>query len=140
MKHARAVCLFVVFGLFGTALAQESGSRRDFVEAMLGHLEVVIFERPEEVKGMAGNDVTPVCCVSDDSFGLFWQQWDLYADWESEMPVVAFALDAWEFAEGRYNRGYAVAGEGLIVSFYELEDGDSGHVLVIYQRSPCLEP
>ena len=70
-----------------------AGAVQRFATAMYGHLGIVQFDCPTNVKAAFGAGI--VCGYYDRPFGTFRQRWDLYADWTERVPIVPQPLTAW---------------------------------------------
>lgn len=107
---------------------QPSGSVNAFTQAMFGHLGIIEVSCTGEFK----DDPTIICGESFDTFQLFQRQWDLYADWESQIPAVPSPQSAWRREDsGEYSRLYELNGRFFGVNFAAGEDGPASILIVL---------
>lgn len=109
-----------------------TGSAGAFTQSMFGHLGIIEVECPENITRSAGNDAEAVCGMSSDGFDLFKQKWDLYADYESEVPVIPDPLTSWRLVDDMFTREYALNGAGYIISYFENAEGSANLILAVY--------
>lgn len=109
------------------------GSADEFTQAMFGHLSVIQVDCPENVARDVEGAAETTCGRSADSFDLFRQKWDLYADYESEVPVVPTPTSAWRSSNDVYSRDYELNGFPYTVTFSETTEG-GGFVTVAHRR------
>jgi hypothetical protein len=108
-----------------------TGSADAFTQAMFGHLGVIEFECPSELEDSSA-DVEVTCGQTFDDFNLFRQKWDLYADYEGEVPVIPQADSAWGLDGELYARDYTLNGFPYFIRYSPT--GDQGLVTAIYPK------
>lgn len=85
-----------------------------FAQAMYGHLGVIQISCP------GGLNTLVVCGETRQDFDSFMQAWDLYADWESRLPVTPpTPTSAWRRDGTSYYRAYMLSGPPFSVTFNE---------------------
>lgn len=132
--------IYAEFSGFGSSDDEEtqtgthtgSGSADDFTQAMFGHLGIIEMECSEDILQTAGDDTEAVCGMSTDNFDLFRQKWNLYADYESEVPVVPEPVSAWRSVNGMFTREYNLNGRGYIITYFEQSESSARLVLALY--------
>lgn len=96
-----------------------------FTQAMFGHLGVIEVVCPGEP------DPTVTCGEVSKGFQDFRELWDLYADYEDEIPIVPTPLSSWRRdANGFYSREYVVGSAFYSVGY--LPEGDRFGFVLIY--------
>ena len=116
----------------GSASSSESsGSAAAFTQSMFGHLGVIEFECPETLR--QSETVQTICGQAFDDFGLFRQKWDLYADYEGEVPLIPEPVTAWKAEDDSYSRKYTINGLPYFIRYSTVGDSQ-GLATAIYPR------
>ncbi len=91
---------------------------------MFGHLGVIEVSCPTSLADRATGSAVLTCGQVESNFSLFRQGWDLYADYEGEVPVIPLPTSAWRSDNsGVYSREYNLNGAPYFVNFHELTEG-----------------
>ena len=116
----------------GAPSASSSGDAASFTQSMFGHLGIVEIDCPESISQSAQSGEKAICGISTDSFDLFKQKWDLYADYESEVPVVPDPVSAWRSKGEMFTRSYSLNGKAYIITYFDTNENTSRLVLALY--------
>lgn len=92
-----------------------------FTQSMFGHLGVIEVPCSDALLQIVDEGNTGICGTTNLAFADFQELWDLYADWDGEVPIVPNSLTAWQQDGGTYTRYYEYDEDeekGLLVSMY----------------------
>lgn len=112
-------------------LSDSSGAHQVYTQAMFGHLGVVEVSCSSEMRAQIAESQTVTCGEVSSDFDLFRQAWDLYADYEDEVPIIPTATTAWRLNNGSYSRNYDLSGSAYSVIFTQVAERE-GFVVVVY--------
>jgi uncharacterized repeat protein (TIGR01451 family) len=113
------------------SLSSNSGVEQAYTQAMFGHLGVIEVSCPTEVQTQVTPIQTVICGEVGNDFDLFRQAWDVYADYEGEVPVIPTALSAWRSDGNNYSRNYDLNGSEYSVIFTQVAERE-GFVVIVY--------
>ena len=76
-----------------------------FTQSMFGHLGLVEITCGPSFSGL---ETSYICGETTMGFDRFKENWDLYADWTTKVPIVPTPFTAWKREDSFYVRSYTV--------------------------------
>lgn len=108
----------------------------DFTSYMFGELGVIEVRCDPDLVEVFTNQLGYIlwCGETTDSFDIFQQKWDLYAEWEGKSPYIPVPETPWGYSFSAYSRSYSfLSRSDYGISLRERDTGERNSVNVKFR-------